>query len=103
MALARAEPDDSRVKLGPQRLQHHHPVTVRGQATSGGAADAMPAVELDIERIDNVAARADGYPDAVLKRRRHAARVGIGMCLALRLVQLKADLRKIVQLRDGAP
>lgn len=54
------------MKLRSQRLDNALPVTVCSQAAARGAADAMFAVELDVERIEGVAAGTDGDADAVV-------------------------------------
>lgn len=48
-----------RVKFGLERLDDLLPILMRGQTTSGGAADGMSRIELDIEWIKRMAAGAD--------------------------------------------
>ena len=59
--------DDSLVEFGPQCLNDDHPVGMRRQAPARGTADAMPAVELNIKRVEHMTAWTDGDLDAIVE------------------------------------
>ena len=68
------------------------------QTSARSAANAVLAVKLNIQRIESVATRRKGDTNAVVE----AAAFGIvDGSFVLRLVQLKADLRKVVELGNG--
>ena len=48
-----------RVELGLKRLNDLFPILMRCQTTSGGAADGMSRIELDIEWVKRMAAGAN--------------------------------------------
>ena len=68
------------------------------QASARSAPDTMPAVELDVKRVEDVAAGADGDLDAVVKG---WASIVINGRLGRHLVELERDLRQVVKLWNG--
>lgn len=90
--------DDLLVELGPQRLNNLYPVCMSRQAPARGAANAMLAIKLDIQRVKDVATRADGDLDAVVEG---GNALRIDRRVSWHFVQLERDLRKVVELRDG--
>lgn len=87
------------MKFGTKRLNGLLPITVGSQAPSGGTSDAMLAVKLDVEWVIDMTARADGDANAV-REFTGLVRIDCRRLLHLRFVQLKANLREIVQLRN---
>ena len=82
------------VELRSQRLQDLLPVAMAGQAASWRAADAVLAVQLDIERVEGVAAGRKSDTDGVVVCRFAAN----GVDLILGFVQFEAYLREVVEL-----
>ena len=82
------------VELRSQRLQDLLPVAMAGQAASWRAADAVLAVQLDIERVEGVAAGRKSDTDGVVVCRFVAG----GVDLILGFVQFEAYLREVVEL-----
>lgn len=60
------------VELRPQRLQHLLPLAVTREAAARSAADAVLAVELDVQRVESVTAGGEGDADGVV-----VARLGV--------------------------
>lgn len=75
---------------------------MRRQTPARRAADTMLAVQLDVQRVVDVAAGTDSDPDAVVERRMVRRVRRVGRRLVLRLVQLETDLREVVELGNGA-
>lgn len=53
------------MELCAQGLNNLFPISMSGQTSSRGAADAMFAIELHIERVEGMSTRADGDSDGV--------------------------------------
>jgi hypothetical protein len=86
------------MELRSQRLDHYHPIGVGCQASTRSTPDTMPAVELDIERVKDVAAGADGDLDAVVEGR---SPLVVNGRLGRHLIELERDLRQVVKLWNG--
>lgn len=54
---------NSRMELCAQGLNNLFPISMSGQTSSRGAADAMLAIELHIERVEGMSTGTDGDPD----------------------------------------
>lgn len=80
------------VELGTQRLDDLFPVTVWRQGPPLRAADAVLAVELDIQRIIDVASWADGNADAVVECGIALACGGALWLIGLGFVELEGDV-----------
>lgn len=80
------------VELGTQRLDDLFPVTMRRQGPPLRAANAVLAVELDVQRIIDVTSRADGNADAVIEGRVAFACGGALWLIGLGLVKLEGDM-----------
>ncbi len=79
-------------KLRPQRLNDLLPITMRRQRPPRRAFNTVFRIQLHIQRINRVAPRGDTDPDAIRK--------GIGI-LVFGFIELEADGREVVELRDG--
>lgn len=88
------------VELRAQRLQNLLPLPMASQRAPRRATNAVLAIQLDIERVESVAAWRKGDADGVVVVRLRVLWVDVGGRV-LGLVQLEADLRKIVELRNG--
>lgn len=89
-----------RVELSPQSLQHLLPLPVACQTPTRRAADAVLAVELDVQRVEGVAAGGEGDADGVVIVGLRVVGVDVGGGV-LGLVEFEADLREVVELGDG--
>ena len=81
------------MELRSQRLQNLFPISVAGQAAARRTSDAMLAVQLDIERVESVAAGRQGDADGVVVRGFAAG----GVDFVLGFVEFEADLREVVE------
>lgn len=88
------------VKFVLQCFNNLFPITVSRERAPRRTTNAMFAVELHVERIKGVAAGRDGDADAVVEGALVARHVEVRR-FVLRLVELKANLGEIVELRDG--
>lgn len=65
------------VESRPQRLQDLLPVPMAGQAASRRTSDAMLAIQLDVERVESVAAGRQCDTDGVVVGRFTAGRIDV--------------------------
>lgn len=83
---------DSRVELGSQGIDDSLPIAMRSEASPLRTAYAMFAIQLYIQRVVNMTARADSNTDAVVERG-----ITVTCCRVRRghlgFVQFEADLR----------
>lgn len=56
------------VEFGSKCLDNLQPIRVWRQTSSGGASDAVTAIELNMQGIKDVASRADGDTNTICKR-----------------------------------
>ena len=89
------------MELCPQSLNNLLPIRMCCQASSRRTTDTMLAVQLHVQRIKGMAARTDRNPDTV-SIFGNVARRCVRRSLVFGFVELKADLREVVKLGDGA-
>ena len=85
------------VELRPQGLEDLLPLPVTGQTASRSASYAMLAIQLHVKRVECMTAGREGDADGVVVSGLAAG----GIDIVFGLVELEADLRKVVELGDG--